>query len=390
MYTRSLSFLWRGFLLCADNIFSRGDKVSITVQGAPSFYKCHIGVLNELESLLKERSIQSVLVIHGVASFAAIEEYWPVLTSIKVYYQPYRGECSESEISRISKVARRLGTDSIIGVGGGKVLDLVKAIGNETKQDVILIPTLASTCAAWTPLSVIYDEQGSFVTYTIFPRSTYMVLVEPRVILDAPTSYLRAGIGDTLAKWYEAKSLVHDLEYISLPIQVGLQAAKLCRDKLLEVGNQAVFDSQKKVLSSAIITVIEANIVLGGMVGGFGDRYGRIAGAHSIHNALTHVESTHHLLHGEKVAYGILVQLALEGDWKEIHTLLPFYELIGLPSRLEELHVNNQGEINIIAEKALAPTESIHLMKNSFSKRAIQTVIEKLEEITKQHKLTTI
>ncbi len=355
--------------------------MSISVQGAPSFYKCDVDVLSQLETLLTLRSIKSVLVIHGTQSFAAIMRYWPKLTSLQVLYEHYNGECSESEITRLTDIVRELSPHAIIGVGGGKVLDLAKAVGNETNQDVILIPTLASTCAAWTPLSVIYDDRGRFITYTIYPRSTYMVLVEPRVILEAPLKYLRAGIGDTLAKWYEAKALVHDLEYISLPIKVALQTAKLSRDTLLEESVQAILDCQKNSLSTSVITIIEAVIVLGGMVGGFGDRYGRIAGAHSIHNALTHVQSTHHLLHGEKVAYGILVQLALEKDWDEIHTLLPFYQQVNLPTSLEELNVKNKADYELIAEKALDPSESIHFMNYSFSKLDILTAIGKLVSI---------
>ena len=75
------------------------------------------------------------------------------------------------------------------------------------------------------------------------------------------------------------------------------------------------------------------------MVGGFGDHYGRVAGAHSIHNGLTVLEETHHALHGEKVAYGILVQLVLENKWTEIDQLLAFYRQLGLPASLKDLGV---------------------------------------------------
>ena len=75
------------------------------------------------------------------------------------------------------------------------------------------------------------------------------------------------------------------------------------------------------------------------MVGGFGDYYGRVAGAHSIHNGLTVLKETHHALHGEKVAYGILVQLVLENKWTEIEELQVFYENLVLPASLKDLGV---------------------------------------------------
>lgn len=37
------------------------------------------------------------------------------------------------------------------------------------------------------------------------------MLVEPQIILNAPAEYLLAGIGDTLAKWYEAAVLALNL-----------------------------------------------------------------------------------------------------------------------------------------------------------------------------------
>lgn len=364
--------------------------MSIIVQGAPSFYKCEVGVLDQLEQLLTERSIQSILVVHGMKSLKAIKTYIPQLSHVDTYFEEYNGECSQNEITRFKVKATELNVDAIVGIGGGKVLDLTKAAGHYADKDVILIPTLASTCAAWTPLSVIYDDEGKFVTYTIFPRSTYMVLVEPRVILEGPLSYFRAGIGDTLAKWYEARVLVHDLEHISVPIQVALNTAKLSREVLIRDSYQAILDCEKGELTPEVLYIIESNLLLGGMVGGFGDRYGRIAGAHSIHNALTNIPATHHLLHGEKVAYGILVQLALENDWKEVELLLPIYQQIGLPFSLAALNIEKRSDLDIIAEKTLSPNESIHFMKDSYQTQDIINAIEKLETVTKNYKKINI
>ncbi|MGD6870622.1 iron-containing alcohol dehydrogenase family protein [Sutcliffiella horikoshii] len=359
-------------------------NISIRIQGAPSFYKCQVDVLQELSALLKERNIRSLLIIHGEKSFQAIQPYWPELAEIETTYVAYSGICSEAEIKRCKEQAQCLHIDAVIGIGGGKVLDLAKATSHEARTDVILIPTLASTCAAWTPLSVIYDDEGRFQTYTVFPRSTYMVLVEPRVILEAPLEYLKAGIGDTLAKWYEANALVHDLEYTPLPVEVALYAAKLSRDRLLEESHQALIDCEKGNLSSSVLTIMEANILLGGMVGGFGDEFGRVAGAHSIHNALTHLPGTKGLLHGEKVAYGILVQLALQGNEEEIKALLPFYRQIGLLSSCKHLSIQGQEDIRTIAEKALVPKESIHFMKEKFKEQDIVAAIERLEALQKE------
>ncbi|MCA0172881.1 iron-containing alcohol dehydrogenase family protein [Bacillus sp. RAR_GA_16] len=335
----------------------------IQVRATPGHYECRPGVLQELPRLLQEGRFQKVFVISGNRSWEAAQDYFPDLSEFHTAYSTYSGECSESEIARQAELARIHHADVILGVGGGKVLDVAKAVGNKVNKDVALVPTLASTCAATTPLSVKYTDEGEFITYTIFPRSTYLVLVEPEILLRSPIAYLRAGIGDTLAKWYEARALIERVTPVPVSVQLAYEVAKSCRDVLVKDGDQAVQDQQKGYLSDAFIRVVETNLLSGGMVGGLGDRYGRIAGAHSIHNGLTHIEKTHSFLHGEKVAYGILVQLVLEGEWTEVRGLFSFYEQIGLPLSLESLGIASEsveGVGLVIAEYATKEGESIH------------------------------
>ncbi len=62
---------------------------------------------------------------------------------------------------------------------------------------------------------------------------TSRVLVEPRIILNAPAEYLLAGIGDTLAKWYEAVVLAPQPKALPLTVRLGINGALAIRDVLL-------------------------------------------------------------------------------------------------------------------------------------------------------------
>ncbi|MGE7183396.1 iron-containing alcohol dehydrogenase family protein [Peribacillus sp. NPDC006672] len=274
--------------------------------------------------------------------------------------------------------------DALIGIGGGKLLDLTKSAGNSLQKEIILIPTLASTCAAWTPLSVIYDDNGSYIRYDIHEKSAWMLFIEPGILLESPIEYLRAGIGDTLAKWYEGNALVEKLATKSVCIELAHIAAKQCQEVLLTYGEEALADLKKGKWTDSLQRVIETNIITSGLVGGFGDQYLRIAGAHSIHNGMTSITQTHHLLHGEKVAYGILVQLMLEGKFSEIKQLLPLYQVLKLPMTLIDigLTVEHRVEIQQIAALSAKEGEGIHLLFPGINEEKVTSAMINLEILT--------
>ncbi|MGD6902245.1 iron-containing alcohol dehydrogenase family protein [Bacillus infantis] len=356
---------------------------NIEVRGAPQYYLCAEGSFTQLEKLLLARKIESVLIIHGDKSLKAAQTFLPSFQQVQATFEKYQGEVTLEEIDRIAQLAKEKRVDAIIGIGGGKILDIVKASGHDSNLHVILLPTLASTCAAWTPLSVIYKPSGEFTHYTIYPRSTAVVLIEPRVILQSPIEYFIAGIADTLAKWYEADVIVEQLENVPLVVELAHHAAKLCKDNLIQLGNKAVKDMKRQELSLEFIKVLETNIAAGGMVGGFGDQYGRIAGAHAIHNGLTSIEETHHLLHGHKVAYGILVQLLLENKQKEVQNLLQFYHQLQLPSSLKAMGISyhDQETLTKIAADATLPNESIHLLPGEITINKVVDAMMDLEKL---------
>ena len=357
----------------------------ISVHGAPSEYLLQEGVLDQLESKLIERGFQKVLIVHGQKSWQATKSYFPILNRVEFEMVQYGGECSLAEIETLVERVSLHAYDALIGVGGGKVLDLTKTVSHLTRKPAVLIPTLASNCAPWTPISVIYDQMGAFVRYDLYPESASLVLVEPRIIVDSPIEMFIAGIGDTLAKWYEADVQMVGIINKPVPLQISHYAAKQCKELLLLHSEGALFAVKSGVINDDFVKVVEAIIVLGGMVGGFGDHYGRIAGAHSIHNGLTVLEETHHALHGEKVAYGILVQLVLEDRPEEIEDLLPFYRQLGLPVSLSDLGVKNISDqvIAAIATKSTNPGESIHAMPiGEITAAKVSKAISEVEKIT--------
>ncbi|QMV43602.1 iron-containing alcohol dehydrogenase family protein [Cohnella cholangitidis] len=359
------------------------DKTLI-VRGAPQEFICRTGCWDELEQHLERRGIGSALVVHGEASWQAASSYFPEMTRTRVHFEKYNGECTYDERDRLIRAIEDRGLQAIVAVGGGKLTDVAKAAANSLNVPVIILPTLASTCAAWTPLSIVYDDSGAMVGFDVYPRGNSLVLLDPQVILDSPSELLIAGIGDTLAKWYEADVIISQLDTVPVEIEIARFAARKCRDDLLQYSVTALKALADKRLNEAFVRIVETNVMVAGMVGGFGDRYGRTAGAHSIHDALTYVPQSHRLKHGMKVAYGVLVQLTIEGKRGEIDALLPFYARLGLPASLRDMELDflSRAERLRLAERAVEREASIHMMPGDITADAVFDAIERLERYT--------
>ncbi len=306
------------------------------------------------------------LVVGGNSTLAALaSKLQPVLEQQQLSYaqRSYTPDCSEASLASLKKAAASHQADFIIGIGGGKALDTAKLLAHQCGLPIVTIPTSAATCAAWTALSNIYSDQGAFLYDVGLDRCPDLLVLDYSLIQTAPQRTLVAGIGDALAKWYEA-SVSSGSSPFTLII-AAVQQARVLRDILF----QKSADALKEPGSEAWREVVDATVLLAGVIGGLGGAQCRTVAAHAVHNGLTHLPAAHDVLHGEKVAYGILVQLRLEemlqGNQLAASArqqLLKFYDEIGLPQTLDALGLGNisLAELRKVAEIACKPNSDIH------------------------------
>jgi glycerol dehydrogenase len=293
----------------------------------------------------------------------------PLLASICQEYNltlsvaNYAPDCSENSLKLLRKTVKSNHCDFVIGVGGGKALDTGKLLAFQCDLPVVTIPTSGATCAAWTALSNIYSDQGAFLYDVTLSHCPDLLILDYKLIHAAPQRTLVAGIGDAIAKWYEA-SISSGHSNATLTI-AAVQQARVLRDILLQKSSTALNNPGGEEWRE----VVDATVLLAGVIGGLGGANCRTVAAHAIHNGLTHILACHDILHGEKVAYGILVQLRLEemvqGNQLAAtarQQLLKFYSKIGLPSTLEDLNLQNVSlrELRHAAEIACNPQSDIH------------------------------
>lgn len=350
----------------------------------PGRYFQQQGALNQLGDEVARLGTNALMVAGGTAAESIIPPHQATWGErFKVTVERFGGECCDEEVERLAKIADQQECDIVIGMGGGKVIDTAKAVGHEAGARVAIVPTIASTDAPTSAVSVIYTAAGAFARYLFLPRNPDLVLVDTQVIANAPVRFLVAGMGDALATWFEADSCrqsYSENQCGGLGTLAGYSLARLCYDTILEYGVAAKTSCEQNVVTPALSHVVEANTLLSGL----GFESGGLASAHSIHNGLTRLHGTHDYYHGEKVAIGVLAGLFLADRPSElIDDVYDFCESVGLPTTLSDVGIGDASDkdLQLVAEAACAEGETIHHEPCPVSPEAVFAALKTADKV---------
>ncbi len=324
-------------------------------QGVADEIGSHAASLGEKALLLADNTVLEIVEDRVRASLAE--------AGLDATATEFEGEASESETERLTRIARNHDIDVVIGAGGGKALDTAKAVREDLDGSAMVsMPTVASTDAPTSALSVIYTDHGEFEEYWFYDAHPDLVLVDTQIIAQAPVRFFRSGIADGLATWFEADAAYQsEGETIvgGTSTRAGHQLARLCYETLRDHGLSAVDAVERGAVTEAVEAVTEANTLLSGL----GFESGGLAAAHSIHNGLTQLDATHDATHGEKVNIGIITQLILEGRKDSfIGDYITFSRQLGLPVTLADIGIEDPTgpSLDTVAEAACDDAETIH------------------------------
>ncbi|MDY3765660.1 MAG: iron-containing alcohol dehydrogenase family protein [Lachnospiraceae bacterium] len=248
-------------------------------------------------------------------------------------------DCTYTNIRRLACYASELKVDMIFGMGGGKALDTAKGAACDAKLPVFTFPTIAATCAATTALSVVYREDGNFDSFYFYERPARHCFMDLTILSQAPAQFLQAGMGDTIGKYFECHFSARG-DQLDHSSGLGREISNMCYFPILDHGVNALRDCQNHVVSHALEQVVLANIVSTGLVSLLVlDDY-NCAIAHSVYYGLVLLPGfEEHYLHGNVVAYGVLVQLAVDHEFEQAIQLKKFLQELQIPTTLGEMQV---------------------------------------------------
>lgn len=293
---------------------------------------------------------------------------------------PFSGEITQQAVDRLAREARQGRPAVIVALGGGKALDAGKAVGLDLALPVMTVPTIASTDAPVSRGIAIYDSDHRLAKVLQLPASPAIVLVDTAVIASAPVRFLRAGIGDAIAKKFEAEAVMAANgrnKQGTAPLWSGVIAADGCHRLLRANAPQAMMDAEAGIASPALEATVEACFLLSAM--GFENT--GLSIAHSMTRGLVKARQVAQQLHGYHVAYGLIVQLVTEGrPVAEINDMRAFLASVGLPRTLAEMGMSTPQPRDFVDLAGLCLT-SPHLSNTPrpLDRESIREAIEAVE-----------
>lgn len=341
-----------------------------------------IKAIGEASALLGKKAF----VMGGMTALSKTQEQ--ILNSLKevgisvTSFEWFGGECSRENVKKLKEKVRAQGADFIIAVGGGKAMDTGKLTAYECKLSLVTVPTIAATCAAIASMSVVYNEEGEFIEVFQLGKAPEAIVIDTDIILKAPIRWLAAGLGDTLAKWYEYRVSIVKAPKNGLTLG-ALANGKLCYDLIEQFGGKAIESARKGEFNEAVDSVVDAIILYAGTASLLGGTTVEAAAAHAFYNGLTTIPATHAAGHGLTVGYGNLILLALEnrsdGELKEAIDLA---KRCVIPTTLREIAELSNEEKEVVAEAVLANPDMGN-MPFPVTKEMLFAAIERVDGFSK-------
>ncbi|MFX0136148.1 MAG: NAD(P)-dependent glycerol-1-phosphate dehydrogenase [Candidatus Hodarchaeota archaeon] len=256
--------------------------------------------------------------------------------------------------------------DLVLGVGGGKNIDVAKLASNELGLPFISVPTTLSHDGIASPFASV---KGMEQEHTVVAQTPIAILADTEIISQAPFRLLTAGIGDILANltavldWKFAHRIKNEY-YGHFAAMLSQQSAEMLLQSYEKINPS---EESVRIVLEALITSSIAISVAGSSRPASGSE-------HLFSHALDKLGSEY-ALHGEQCGVGTIMMMYLHGgNWQQIKQALQF---VKAPINAKELRVKDDKIIKAltiahkmrdrytIIKSGLTAEAAEHLAKNT-------------------------
>lgn len=261
--------------------------------------------------------------------------------------------------------------DLVIGVGGGKVLDVAKLAAGNTGRTFIAIPTALSNDGIASPVAVIRDRKNIPVSH--ITRPPVAVIIDIEIVRRAPRRHLLAGVGDLISNLSAVADARLGHEQKGEPIsEHALDLAEAGPTRLLTLANPALADP-------GFLQELAQGLVRSGLAMCLHGTSRPASGSeHKISHAIDHLFPTGAGLHGEQVGIAALVTMALQRN-EQLAKVKDFYKKIGFPVKLRHLGLDRAGLVKAVQRAARSRRDRFTVLEALRpDRRAIEAVIAEL------------
>ena len=282
------------------------------------------------------------------------------------------GGSKEEAVKDTMRAVERTKPDVLIGVGGGKTIDIAKYSSFKTHAEFVSIPTALSHDGIASSRVSLMNSQGHASMDAVAPIA---IIMDTRVIANAPYRFLASGCGDTVAK----ETAVRDWE---LAYRLGKEDKSEYACALSLMSAKIVMDSADLIRTGGeegIRLVAKALMGSGVAMSIAGSSRPASGSEHLFSHALDAI-APGAALHGEQVGVGTIMMTYLHGgDWRAIRN---FLLRIGAPVTASDLGVDKDVVIKALTKAHLVrPDRYTILGETGLSEPAAKRVAQRTEVI---------
>jgi len=264
----------------------------------------------------------------------------------------------------------------VVGVGGGKVIDVAKAVAHTIDRPVISVPTTASHDGISSPyISYILqlDLSARLGIGKVY-KVPYAIIADTEIIQQAPRRFLLSGIGEIMGKIIAVKDweLAHKVkgeEFSEFAAKLSLSSYEIVNKNIEKL---KVHDQE------CVRLVVKALIGCGVAMAIAGSSRPCSGSEHMFCHALDLVLREHGVqggLHGEHVALGTIMMAYLHGlNWRRIKKRM---EILGIPTSAQELKIDRELVIEaLLRAHKIRPDRYTILGSDGLTRKAAIQLVE--------------